>query len=113
MYIVTKSQHPHELHELFIFCYTQLQGITFKFITTKEFGNEETLLQERFSKAKTITGIQRLHSFVPVDTSTLQVRVYSVSCDFCTEAVQVVVSRQVNMCDIKGWVLLFMMVPGG
>eukprot|EP00731_Ephydatia_muelleri_P008474 Em0004g812a len=56
-------------------------GITFKFITTEEWGNEETLLQERSSKAKTIAGTQRLHCFVPVDTSTLQVLEYSASCD--------------------------------
>ena len=65
---------------------TQLQGITFKFITTEEWGNEETLLQERFSKAKTIAGTQRLHCFVPVDTSTLQVQEYSASCDFCNRS---------------------------
>ena len=81
----------------------QLQGITFKFITTEEWGNEETLLQERFSKAKTIAGTQRLHCFVPVDTSTLHVQEYSASCDFRTEAVQVVVSHQRNMCDVKGY----------
>ena len=56
-------------------------GITFKFITTEEWGNEATLLQERSSKAKAIAGTQRLHCFVPVDTSTLQVLEYSASCD--------------------------------
>ncbi|KAL5503683.1 hypothetical protein EMCRGX_G010672 [Ephydatia muelleri] len=91
-------------HELFTFCHTQLQGITFKFITTNEWSIEETLLKERFSKAKTIAGTQRLHSFVPVDTTTLQVREYSASYDSRTEAVQVVVSPQVKMCDIKGYV---------
>ena len=91
-------------HELFTFCHTQLQGITFKFITTNEWSIEETLLKERFSKAKTIAGTQQLHSFVPVDTTTLQVREYSASYDSRTEAVQVVVSPQVKMCDIKGYV---------
>ena len=28
-------------HERFTFCHTQLQGITFKFTTTKEWGNEK------------------------------------------------------------------------
>ena len=31
-------------------------------------------------------------------------REYSASCDFRTEAVQVVVSHQRNMCDVKGYV---------
>ena len=31
-------------------------------------------------------------------------REYSASCDFHTEAVQVVVSYQRNMCDVKGYV---------
>ena len=42
--------------------------------------------------------------FVPTDTSTLQVLEYSASCDFRTKAVQVVVSHQRNMCDVKGYV---------
>ena len=41
---------------------------------------------------------------MPVDTSTLQVREYSASCDFRTKAVQVVASHQRNMCDVKGYV---------
>ena len=92
-------------HELFTFCHTWLQRIPFKFFNNKEWCNEETLLQEKFSEAKTIAGTQRLHSFVPVDTCALQVWEYRASCGFRTETVQqVVVSPQANMCYIKGYV---------
>ena len=42
-----------------------------------------------FSHAKTIAGTQQLHSLVPIETSTQEVREYSVSCDFHIKAVQI------------------------
>ena len=89
--------------QLFTFCQTQLQGITFRFLTTKDWSDEDSLLQERLSRAKTIAGTQRLHSFVPISTTALHVREYSASCDVYTENVQVAVSDNVNICDVKGY----------
>ena len=40
---------------------------------------EQSLLSERLSRAKTIPGTQRLHCFVPLTTRTIQVREYSAS----------------------------------
>ena len=62
-------------------------------------------LQERLSKAKTIAGTQKLHSFVPINTTSLQVREFSASCNVRIENVQVVAAhhRSINTCDAKGY----------
>ena len=48
------------------------------YVGAEEYAYEETMLQERFAKACTIAGTQKLHSFKPVSLNSLEVAEYSV-----------------------------------
>ena len=91
--------------QFFTFCQTHIQGVIFKFLTANDWSKEDAILQERLSKAKTIAGTQKLHSFVPINTTSLQVREFSASCNVRIENVQVVAAhhRSINTCDAKGY----------
>ncbi len=74
-------------------------------LTGDDWNVEQEFLRAHFLQAKTIAGTQKLHSFVPIDTSTLEVRSYS----GCEESRIVTIAQQgiVNELEvgtIRGYV---------
>ena len=67
-------------------------GIKFFFVSQEDILFTEKQLEERFSTAKTIPGTQKLHRFVPVDKTTLNV--YDLS--------QSSISQSIRICDSDG-----------
>lgn len=88
--------------QLFDFGKENIEGIFFLYSSTEEWLNEKTLLKERFDTASTIPGTQKLHSFVPISLSELQVKFVSNITDFQT--VRVVKQTSLLFEDIKGFV---------
>ena len=72
--------------------YILFSGIKFFFVSQDDVLSTEKQLKERFSAAKTITGTQKLHRFVPNDKTTL--RVYDLS--------QSSISQAVTVCYTEG-----------
>ncbi len=80
----TKASLQHPYHDqiltpqkLYEFTRSNLHGINAKFMTGDDLKVEQEFLAARFLQAKTIAGTRKLHSFVLIDTSTLEVRSYS------------------------------------
>ena len=88
--------------QLFDFGKENIEGIFFLYSSTEEWLNEKTLLKERFDTASTIPGTQKLHSFLPISLSELQVKFVSNITDFQT--VRVVKQTSLLFEDIKGFV---------
>ena len=91
--------------ELFTFCQLKLTGTTFKYLTSQDWGEKQSLLSERLSKAKTIAGTQKLPCFLPLTTRTLQVKEYSTNSVCRTETVdRLSLCSSVSIKDAKGYV---------
>ena len=73
-----------------------MHGINAKFVTVDDWHVEEEFLRARFLDAKTIAGTRKLHSLVPINRSTLEVRNYSCS----NESRSVIIRRQNNVKEL-------------
>ena len=79
-------QRPYENQiltpiEFFNFCDKEIKQIDAVYTTHDQYQAEAELLEERHLTATTIAGTQKLHSFIPVNCSTLEVRFFSDSLD--------------------------------
>ena len=74
-------------------------------MTGDDWNLEEELLCSRILQAKTIAGTPKLHSFIPIDTSTLELRTYSETEEsrFVTIAQQGIV-KKLELGAIRGYV---------
>ena len=92
-FITTKFLTPNKLFE---FIRSNLHGINAKFVTVDDWHVQEDFLHARLSGAKKIAGTQKLHSFVPINRSTLEVRHYSCS----NESRSVIIRWQNNVKEL-------------
>lgn len=67
---------PLQLHQ---FASENIPNIMCQYTTIKEYNDEKTILEDRFSECKTIAGTQKLHCFKPVSETKIEVREYSSS----------------------------------
>ena len=72
-------------------------------MNTEQYKAEAELLEERHLKATTIAGTQKLHSFIPVNDSTLEVRFFPDSSDSQLKKVCQTV-KTLEMEDISGYI---------
>eukprot|EP00795_Rhopilema_esculentum_P005689 gene5689-10935_t len=72
-------QHPFDNLQLFKFVDEHLSGINSKLLTNVDWKVEDEHLQERYRWARAIAGTHKLHSFIPVSESLMQVATYSLS----------------------------------
>ena len=63
--------------QLFDWAKSNIQNISFAYVTQEEYAAEEKLLEVRFSEAVTVPGTQQFHSFVPIKKGVLQVKYFS------------------------------------
>ena len=87
----------------FTFCTENIQNIDFKFATNEEHKREDIELLERRELATTIAGTQKLHSFKPVNSYSLEVRSFSASTETCIKKVAQNMQCIQNQ-DINGYV---------
>lgn len=73
--------------DLFNFAVENLPSMKFQFVTNEQYFSEEKLISDRFERAKTIAGTQKLHSFIPISNNSLKVSEYSKSKKFRQEKV--------------------------
>ena len=90
--------------DFYLFCCSKIEGIKFSYTTFKDYEDEVEFLSDRFSRACTIAGTQKLHYFEPVSPSTLLVKLYSSAKDFMLKNVCKDNCRQsVQSQDINGY----------
>ena len=85
--------------DLFKFCRETLKNIKSIFLNVNDWEKEKEELNERQANAKTIPGTHKLHSFVPINSSELKVRSFSLANNFTT--VKVIRSRNKSPIKIK------------
>ena len=89
--------------DLFIWADDNLPSIKVIFVGKDEIAEEEEKLRPRFADALTVTGTQRLHSFVPVPGSSCMMRVREYSAQTNSDVVKVTRGHDlVNLPDIAG-----------
>ena len=66
-------------HQFFVYAVSNIKGMHFCFTNTVQHEEESKLLEDRMQKARTVPGTQRLHSFIPRSTETVEVRQFSTS----------------------------------
>ena len=65
--------------DLFAFAENSLNEMKFGYGIQEAYGEEERNLEERLKTAKTTAGTQKLHAFIPISETALQVREFSLS----------------------------------
>ena len=65
--------------DIFAFAENGLNEMKFGYGTQEAYDEEERNLEERLKTAKTIAGTQKLHAFIPISETALQVREFSLS----------------------------------
>ena len=65
--------------QLFEWASKNISAVFFEYSTTEDYKREQTHLEERFQKARTIPGTRKLHSFVPISKDRVRTRVFSSS----------------------------------
>ena len=101
-------QRPYENQiltpiEFFNFCDKDIKQIDVVYTTHDQYQAKAELLEERHLTATTIAGTQKLHSFIPVNCSTLEVRFFSDSLDSQLKKVCQTVNT-LQMEDITGYI---------
>ena len=59
----------------------------FGYCTTEEYETELVALRQRFEQTRTIPGTQKMHSFIPQSTDTVEIRQYYTSTEFKVQKV--------------------------
>jgi len=65
--------------QLFDWASVNVPGAHFGYCSNEGYESEQRILDQRFQQSCTISGTRKLHSFVPVSNSTVEVRSYSSS----------------------------------
>ena len=73
--------------QLFDWACTSIPAAYFGYCSSEDYAREQSSLERRFQLSRTIPGTRKLHSFVPISNSTLEVRSYSASDTFRKERV--------------------------
>lgn len=75
--------------QLFQWSEKNLPSIKFFYVTNEDFVSEEKVLKSRFEEAVAVSGTQKYHAFIPLETSRVKTKFYSFSDDFETHKVQI------------------------
>ena len=89
-------------HQLYNWCVDNLKTCDFEYITISQHSEEEQLLQERFKNARTISGTQKLHAFIPINSQKLITKVYSNSEMYQEENISL--NDELDYTNIAGFV---------
>ena len=73
-------------HELFDWACTNVPAVYFGYCSNEDV-RERSSMERRFQLSRTIPGTTKLHTFVPISNSTVEVRLYSASDAFRQERV--------------------------
>ena len=73
--------------QLFDWACTSIPAAYFEYCSSEDYAREQSSLERRFQLSRTIPGTRKLHSFVPISNSTLEVRSYSAADTFRKEKV--------------------------
>ena len=65
--------------QLFDWAYTNVPAAYFGYCSNEDYVKERSSLERCFQLSRTISGTRKLHSFVPISDSTVEVRHYSAS----------------------------------
>ena len=65
--------------KLYQFVSSEIKGILFDFATITEHGEEAKFLVERYMNCRTVPGTRSLHSVIPISSSSVEVRQFSLS----------------------------------
>ena len=94
-------------NKLFEFIRSNLHSINAKFVTVDDWHKEEEFLRAQFLGANTIAGTRKLHSFVPINRSTLEVRNYSCSSEPSTVIIRLQNNvKELHLGTIRGYVAI-------
>ncbi len=88
--------------QLYDFAVEHISAVHFHFCAKEEWEEESKELQVRSEKAKTLQGTQKLHAFVPISQSTLEVKLCPKSAD--KREVKLTAEEDVPFENIKGFV---------
>ena len=73
--------------QLFDWASKSIPAVYFEYCSNEDYEREEQNLQQRFHRARTITGTRKLHSNVPISVEKVQVRPFSTCTTFKEERV--------------------------
>lgn len=93
-------------HQLFDWAVENIKTVSFEFSTQEEhIETEIKFLEERFSNSLTIKGTQKLHCFIPVESSSSKIttKVFSNASESTIEVVSKS-SEKLQMADISGYI---------
>ena len=65
--------------QLYQWAIDDVPGVHFCNCSTEEYERQKIFLQTRFEQTRTIPGMRKLHSFIPISKNTLRTRIYSSS----------------------------------
>ena len=65
--------------QLFDWACANVPAVYFGYCSNEDYAKERSSLERRFQLSRTIPGTRKLHSFVPISSSTVEVRYYSAS----------------------------------
>ena len=65
--------------QLFDWACTNIPAVYFGYCSNEDYAREQSSLERHFQLSRTIPGTRKLHSFVPISDSTVEVRLYSAS----------------------------------
>ena len=65
--------------QLFDWACANIPAVHFEYCSSEDYTREQSSLEQRFALSRTIPGTRKLHSFVPLSDSTVQVKHYSTS----------------------------------
>ena len=90
-------------HQLFEWASNNIQGIVFQYCSCSEYEEVKNQLEARFQASRTIPGMRKFHSFIPVSQESIQVRSFSRATTIKTEKVTKQES-ELAIDDISGFV---------
>ena len=67
------------LRQLFDLACSNMPAAYFGYCSNEDYAREQNSLERRFQLSRTIPGTRKLHSFVPISDSTVEVKFYSSS----------------------------------
>ena len=106
----TKLQHPIELHQWSV---ENISSANFVYVSQDEYINTDNFLANHFSKSIAIKGMQKLHGFIIIASSTSKVKVKTFSHASESMIEKVCISEdRLKLSEIKGYYRLYMNITG-
>ena len=101
-------QRPYEQQimtprQLFDWATKNVTAVEFRYTTNEDHLNEEAALNERFARARTIAGTQKLHAFIPASKHTVVTKIFSAAAEKKNASV-CVLEDELELNKINGFV---------